>query len=513
MENYVKQILVQSLIIFLALINVLKAEGLCEKCSCNFKEITPFIDCSNLNIESLDKIAVPRRGLKTRTFDIDFESNQIQEIHKIIPKVSVERLSFRSNNISRIIDGAFSKLVYLSTLDLSHNNLQELTREVFLGPQKPGKGAHSPLLSLDLSFNRFESFKRTDFEHLFNLEDINFSGNPLQIVDSHPTSTAIGSLSRLIFLNLSETGISTLPRHFLKGLLHLQSIDVSKNQFKVIPSEIHYDGHELKHLKMDENPIDILKSHSFGNMIALQTLSLCKMPHLAYIHEAAFSGLRNLTVLKIDNNPDLGFIDPDAFTDFQYPLVLKYLSLSNNFLRYLPENLLPELKNVENASLEFFKINGNQWECNCHNQWLIDLLNHEKFQENAKSATCTRPSDLKGVNFLDAKIEELPCEHKEAFDATKHDFGLPHPSPKFNIGESRIVSLTIALGCILAIIISVLFVAVLYLKQKRKITYDRLSGFKIHFQRRETPESIRSSQSSMANSIYQDNPTTMPVES
>ena len=148
----------------------------------------------------------------------------------------------------------------------------------------------------------------------------------------------------------------------------------------------------------------------------------------------------------------IGFIDPDAFVDFQYPMVLKTLTLSNNFLRYLPNSLLPELKlSKNNTSLEEVKINGNQWECDCHNQWLLDLMNYEKFSKFAKNAECTRPKKFKGFNFIEAKRAELPCEDQDTFDPKKKDFGRAHPPAIYNRGEKRMITLTIAFGCILAI--------------------------------------------------------------
>ena len=68
-----------------------------------------------------------------------------------------------------------------------------------------------------MSHNKIESLSRTSFEYLIYLEEINLSGNALKLTQGHNTATAIGSLPRLIFLNLSETGIGKIPRHFFKG--------------------------------------------------------------------------------------------------------------------------------------------------------------------------------------------------------------------------------------------------------------------------------------------------------
>ena len=162
---------------------------------------------------------IPNGKLSQRTVDVDFESNKVSEIKIIPPSIPIERLSLRKNNISNIQNGAFEALTYISYIDLSYNNLEDLKREVFRGPKRPGKGTPSPILSLDLSYNKIESLSRIAFEYLINLEEINLSGNPLKLMNNngHGTATAIGSLTSLIYLNLSETGIDAVPRHFFKG--------------------------------------------------------------------------------------------------------------------------------------------------------------------------------------------------------------------------------------------------------------------------------------------------------
>ncbi len=158
----------------------------------------------------------------------------------------------------------------------------------------------------------------------------------MKLVHDQATLTAVGSLTKVVKMNLGQIGIDNVPSHFLKGLINLKELDLSRNKLKTVPSEIHYGGSHLQKLVLDNNPMTSLPPHSFQDMDSLQELSLCNMPKLAEIQEAAFVGLRNLSILQINNNRMLGFIDPDAFMDFQYPMVLKNLTLNDNFLRYLP---------------------------------------------------------------------------------------------------------------------------------------------------------------------------------
>ena len=212
---------------------------------------------------------------------------------------------------------------------------------------------------------------------------------------------AIGSLNTLVTLNLSHTGIEDLPRNFLKGLHEVRKLDVSKNNCEFVPAEIQYHGTDINELVLDGNPIQKLKSHSFSSMGNLQKLSLSQMPLLHEIKASAFTGLLNLKTLKIANNPRLAYVDPDAFMDFQHPMVLKKVDFSNNYLRYMPKDLLVHLG--KNSSLQSFAVEGNVWECDCHNQWLIDLMNTLEFRSFGIEAECSKPFNLQGKIFFFAQ--------------------------------------------------------------------------------------------------------------
>ena len=324
------------LVFLLALPNLILANLCSTKCCCNFASITPSIDCSSQELKSFNWSNVPFEKFKDNIVRINLDHNQLTELEEIPAGIPIEELSLRSNSLISIQNGALQNLVHLSKLDLSFNNLTKLIRETFQGPQREGLGTPSPLRSLDLSFNNLESLPKTAFEFLIHLEDINLSGNPLKLVHDQATLTAVGSLTKVVRMKLGQIGIDNVPRHFLKGLINLKELDLSRNKLKTVPSEIHYGGSHLQKLVLDNNPMTSLPPHSFQDMDSLQELSLCNMPKLAEIQEAAFVGLRNLSILQINNNRMLGFIDPDAFMDFQYPMVLKNLTLNDNFLRYLP---------------------------------------------------------------------------------------------------------------------------------------------------------------------------------
>ena len=68
--------------------------------------------------------------------------------------------------IGTIENGAFENLPYLSYLDLSNNLIGNITEETFKGPNRNSEANPSPILSLDLSYNKISTLPKTGFLHL-----------------------------------------------------------------------------------------------------------------------------------------------------------------------------------------------------------------------------------------------------------------------------------------------------------------------------------------------------------
>ena len=76
-----------------------------------------------------------------------------------------------------------------------------------------------------------------------------------------------------------------------------------------------------------------------------------------------------------------------------------------------------------------------------------------------------------------------------------------------NSGETKYIILTVVSGCTLAILGALLMVFLLQVKEKRRISYAKLSQFKVQFRRR----SAFNSNGNLDNPIYRDNPTTRVI--
>ncbi|KAM6934655.1 toll-like receptor 7 [Xenentodon cancila] len=143
---------------------------------------------------------------------------------------SLETLEFRDNRLDMLWrDGDiryvnyFKKLVNLTVLDISNNNLNFIPPEVFSG--MPDK-----LSELYIKNNRLKSFAWGKLQLLHSLQVLDLSGNYLTTVP-RMLSDCTTSLRKFI---LHKNQIVKLTPNFLKGAFSLKYLDLSFNRIQYI---------------------------------------------------------------------------------------------------------------------------------------------------------------------------------------------------------------------------------------------------------------------------------------
>ncbi|XP_035532612.1 toll-like receptor 7 [Morone saxatilis] len=143
---------------------------------------------------------------------------------------SLKRLEFRDNRLDMLWrDGDtryvnyFKKLLNLTVLDISHNNLNFLPREVF-------RGLPDKLSELYMKNNRLNSFEWQNLQFLHSLQVLDLSGNSLTTVPDL-LSNCTRSLKKLI---LHKNQILKLTPDFLKDAYNLKYLDLSSNHIQHI---------------------------------------------------------------------------------------------------------------------------------------------------------------------------------------------------------------------------------------------------------------------------------------
>ncbi|XP_069003818.1 tsukushi [Embiotoca jacksoni] len=219
-------------------------------------------------------------------------------------------LDLSSNGIAKVNPNALSKLRYLETLDLSHNDLESLSSSCFSG---------LPLAEVDLSHNSFHEFDMDVFTTKVN-------GEPVSVDLSH---------NKLVSVSTTLHG----------RVLHIQSLNLSANQLASVPS---LAGLPLRYLNLDGNPITQIKEGAFAQLKDLVYLSISGLHELQQIEPYTFKGLQSLQVLDLSNNPKLKSLSFAVFSGLDS---LQELNLSGSGVASLPANMLTHLPSIRSITL------------------------------------------------------------------------------------------------------------------------------------------------------------------
>ena len=326
---------------------------ICDLCKCVEQDNGPLLlDCTKFG---LDQIPENVEGIDGNiSVAADFSYNGFNNISGF-PQVKVLELDFSHNQIRSIGQNSFANISKdLLHLDLGDNKITAagLNVESF-GKDLLEDDTPFALIDLSLSNNRIHSLPAVLFSHLGNLEDLDLSFNPLGEMDDN-TSTAIGSIVSLHYLNLQECELSFLPDKLLSGLTQLLRLDISGNYFTTVDPRIRL-APSLASLVLDNNHIQILDHTSFEGLENVRNLSVSENLYFSRIEKDTFTPLLNLEDLRIIKNPSLNWIHPEAWPTNEDNLEVMFqvqtLLLSENNLRYLPSMLLPTFNNWDDIQV------------------------------------------------------------------------------------------------------------------------------------------------------------------
>ncbi|XP_050084500.1 chaoptin [Anopheles aquasalis] len=297
--------------------------------------------------------------------------------HQLERLPSLQMLYLERCDITELAPGVLRKTVNLVKLDLSHNSLRTLPRNVFTGLHV--------FKELRLHGNEFGELPGLALLNVSALEVLVLSRNQLTFVDFyrfaggmpnlrtldlHDNSiTALSglhldALPHLDTLDLSSNLLLALPEPFFKHSAILQRVDLSQNRLGAIPnaalsgqslarltwlnlsgnplrriattSEAHdqspHDYPHLKELHISATNLSIVTSKDFELYPALQTLRLVQN-RIARISPGAFFGLGALQTLDLSVN-ELELLPKERLQGLRQ---LELLNISTNSIRELDE--------------------------------------------------------------------------------------------------------------------------------------------------------------------------------
>ncbi|XP_033224857.1 insulin-like growth factor-binding protein complex acid labile subunit [Belonocnema kinseyi] len=227
-------------------------------------------------------------------------------------------LLFLQHNRIRSLDGTLSKARRLKFLELSHNDLQELTDEDFVEVEN--------LEDLELGHN--------------SLKSLGGDGNESDEGNGH---SALYPLKSLKCLNLTHNELREFSFASLRGLRELRLFDISNNKIARLlrpPSENLVEeqadetsGASIQDMRLQHNELRSLEGSLFVGMKELQRLNLSHNALGPTIGPQDLRGLEGLRVLDLSHNE---LITLEDTSETWLPL-LEELNASHNRLITLSE--------------------------------------------------------------------------------------------------------------------------------------------------------------------------------
>ncbi|MBF0452606.1 MAG: leucine-rich repeat protein, partial [Candidatus Magnetomorum sp.] len=300
---------------------------------------------------------------------------------------NLSKLNLSGNELSSLPE-SFGNLNNLSELILSNNTLSSLP-DNFTSLDKYDDKDNNKLTHLDISTNQLDNLPQ-NFEDLINIDYLDISINKIKILPQN-----IGNLTKLRYLNISRNQIQVLPESIDK-CTPLSTLNISFNKLKSIPSSIG-DLKVLQFLDISNNIIEEVPE-SLKNLSNLKEINLShnKLQEIPYqlsdiislqeinLSENLITEIKdeiqyftNLLTLNLSNN-HLQISDKiEKLSNLQSLVLsgcyllenelpaalfnlsnLRYLSLSDNILYKIPENLY-KLKSLITLNLENNFFSGN----------------------------------------------------------------------------------------------------------------------------------------------------------
>lgn len=381
--------------------------------------------------------------------NLSLDGNSITAIDKstFSGSSALRKINLHNNVILEIKEGAFESLINLSELDLSMNsitcitdfnlsqlkllNLSKNSLELF---QAIELDTEYELLYLDLRENKISYFpvlpKMNRLMYLDlsrnRLRGINTSGTiegDLMMERSFKSQYEVShqDFSQLLYLDMSYNQIKSLPLLFFNSMILLETLNISNNCLETLSVTQEAPLNVLKTLDLSFNALLNL-SFEHNTLLSLEALYLQgnylgtvdsdifqRLPYIRELHlQQNYLRICESHLLEVSQEPQ----HHECVSFFSIP-TLKYLSLSDNSLRFVPQYAF------RGSPLQILDLSRNPG-VYIHKNVFSGLemsLTHLALQENHLQTLNTDLSFLTNLRFVDLSINRLtslPLRNKDS---------------------------------------------------------------------------------------------------
>ncbi|CAG9562611.1 unnamed protein product [Danaus chrysippus] len=251
------------------------------------------LNLTNNRMKSIDRLGFGKScGTGLRSLDISQnELKSLSEESEISGLRHLQELKLQHNNISDISDEIFNGLISLRILNISYNNLQLIPEGIFANTKE--------LREIYLNNNQLFELARGVFHRLEQLLVLDLSNN--QLSSAHIDGGTFISLIRLVILNLSNNALTRIDGKTFKDLFFLQILDLKNNSIGYIEENTFLPLYNLHTLNLAENRLHTIDEYLFNGLFVLSKLNL-NNNLLISIDSKAFKNCSDLKELDLSSN-------------------------------------------------------------------------------------------------------------------------------------------------------------------------------------------------------------------
>lgn len=278
----------------------------------------------------------------TRLSRLILQNNRLKGLENVfLNNPQLARLESSNNYISAISSDVFRETENLELVDLSGNQLEQITPEVF--------GVLRKLKTLNVAFNRIDELVEESFRNNSAIENLDLQGNELAEIRNNDF---VGLMS-LHTLNLASNAIETIATECFQNLSSLTYLNMESNRLRFLnrssPYHSLFSDKKLRNLNLSGNRLQNL-SNAFGNS-SVYNLDLSSNVGLI-LSDNTFAGLRDLRVLRMEGC-HITFIPDHIFANVPK---LTQIHMRNNSIIKIKPVTFASLKRISTLDLSYNRI-------------------------------------------------------------------------------------------------------------------------------------------------------------
>lgn len=254
----------------------------------------------------------------------------------------------------------------------------------------------TPLLrGLHLYGNHLQSLSSHLLRGVPHLNDLDLTQNKLSDLPADVFSPA--PLSSLV---LKNNQIEKADAEWLPENSSLTWLDLSGNRLTNIPAALLQRLPHLENLDLSNNRLDEISAKSLDPLTKLERLNL-QDNKLITLDASVFQSTDKVTYLFLSRNK-LNKLPQNVFQELTR---LKHLSLDDNQLSHIPQGLLDPLISLDEGGLD---LTANPWLCGRKLEYLWRWLQKNKEKVFLpETIVCARPQSLEGRSVMSLTECEL----------------------------------------------------------------------------------------------------------